>query len=194
MVKDTFSRILVLIVIAIEVLHSLTRIVFGDIWVTNLFNLVSLSLWVTILLSLYSAINRYENRAKSVYVILLLLIVYFCNALLVFLSDCPTCQDFYKVKTLAVYLIAFIQVVVTFIAGLTLKNYKDKPIRTLGKVFIIQSVLYFVLLFWNQLLFHSLNRVNTIVLIINFYYVSIDALEIFVLIYIYRVFDERYEE
>jgi hypothetical protein len=194
MVKDTFSRILVLIVIAIEVLHSLTRIVFGDIWVTNLFNLVSLSLWVTILLSLYSAINRYENRAKSVCVILLLLIVYFCNALLVFLSDCPTCQDFHKVKTLAVYLIAFIQVVVTFIAGLTLKNYKDKPIRTLGKVFIIQSVLYFVLLFWNQLLFHSLNRVNTIVLIINFYYVSIDALEIFVLIYIYRVFDERYEE
>src|SRR5574344_433821 len=123
MIDDKVSRVLVIILILADILHSVTIVAFGNVWLSNVFMFLSEVLWLSVLLCLFFYANKYEQEfilAASLFVL--------C-ATQFFIVFLHTMQKpfLHCVISTFTFVISAIQIIATFIAGFTLKKYKDKP-------------------------------------------------------------------
>lgn len=194
MINDKLSRIMVLIIILAYIAHAITRIIFGKIWVADIFTLIANILWISVFLSLHFYVKGQEDTSKVTNIFLLMSLIQIVTVLLISVTDEISTDVLLNIKGVIACVLSVLQILISIYLGIILMRYKDIPIKKLGLVFLIQGLVLLVMLFLGKAIEVRLLQTKNILMMSNFMSVIFDMVEIFVAYYVYKVFMERFDD
>jgi hypothetical protein len=194
MINDKLSRIMVLIIILAYIAHAITRIIFGKIWVADIFMLIANILWISVFLSLHFYVKGQEDTSKVTNIFLLMSLIQIVTVLLISVTDEISTDVLLNIKGVIACVLSVLQILISIYLGIILMRYKDIPIKKLGLVFLIQGLVLWVMLFLGKAIEVRLLQTKNILMMSNFMSVIFDMVEIFVAYYVYKVFMERFDD
>ena len=185
---------MVLIIILAYIAHAITRIIFGKIWVADIFMLIANILWISVFLSLHFYVKGQEDTSKVTNIFLLMSLIQIVTVLLISVTDEISTDVLLNIKGVIACVLSVLQILISIYLGIILMRYKDIPIKKLGLVFLIQGLVLWVMLFLGKAIEVRLLQTKNILMMSNFMSVIFDMVEIFVAYYVYKVFMERFDD
>jgi|GEM_PF-984763 Uncharacterized protein conserved in bacteria len=193
MIGNKLTKWLICILILIDFLHALTRVILGHTGLDNIVLLVANILWITVYLSLYSYLPLLCPKPCVKQGLLVLLLVQILTVIIIYLEQFKI-HWLYLCVIYSSFFLSGIQIVALLVVGIGLSINNPKTVlRYLSYALITQGVAIALIFVANRLFIILLRKASTMAMMANLFSVLLDNTEIFVLIYMFRVFEENYE-